>query len=337
MTALSAPRVTSPREKVVRRAAVQLAAGVKAYQGAAAMIITSGTGKGYYAPADAGKVGDVEGRFLETVDNTLGAAGAASAQIEFGHDRELVPFVNDSGAPLAAADRGGPAYALDDQTVSATVSTAIMGRLYDVDANNVAWVEVGAAFDVPDSGLSDVAPVNPSSTVASAGSSDEAARRDHKHQITVATTVAEGLMSAAQCLKLTHLAAPVVGLFDKAAADGNASDAFAEHAVYIATGNETFSALKFMPDAALTAHDTNYATLTVRKRDGAGGAASTVASVTTKITGGSGDWDAFEAVDLGTVTGGALAAGTVLTFIIAKSGGGVVVPAGKLYGVAAVA
>lgn len=336
MTALSAPRVTSPREKIVRRAAVQLAAGVKAYQGAAAMIITSGTGKGYYAPADAGKIGDVEGRFLETVDNTLGSAGAVSAQIEFGHDRELIPFVNDTGAPLAAADRGGPAYALDDQTVSATVSTAIMGRLFDVDANGVAWVEVGAAFDVPDSGLSDVAPVNPSSTAASAGSSDEAARRDHKHQITVATTVAEGLMSAAQCLKLTHLAAPVVDLHTKAV-DGNASDASAEHAVYIATGNETFSALKFMPDAALTAHDTNYATLTVKKRDGLGGAASTVASVTTKITGGSGDWDAFEAVDLGTVTGGALAAGTVLTFTIAKSGGGVVVPAGKLYGVAAVA
>ena len=116
MTALSAPRVTSPREKIVRRAAVQLAAGVKAYQGAAAMIITSGTGKGYYAPAAAGKVGDVEGRFLETVDNTLGAAGAASAQIEFGHDREIIPFVNDSGAPLAAADRGGPAYALDGKT-----------------------------------------------------------------------------------------------------------------------------------------------------------------------------------------------------------------------------
>ena len=301
------------------------------------MIITSGTGKGFYAPADAAKVGDVEGLFLETVDNTLGAAGAASARVEFGHERELLPFVNDTGTPLADSDRGGPAYALDDQTVSAAVSTVVTGRLYEIDANGVAWVEVNASFDVPEASLSNVAPVNPSSSAASAGAATTAARQDHKHQVPVATTGAEGLMSAAQCSKLTSLAAPDVMLWDKNAADGGATDATTEHVVYVATGAETFSKFYFVPDAALTADNTNYATLTVSKRDGLGGAAASVASVATKIAGGSGNWSAFQAVDLGAVTGGGLAAGTLLTIKATKTAGGVALPAGKLYGVAAVA
>jgi hypothetical protein len=141
MAALTSPRVTSPRSRTVRRISVPLAAGVKTYQGAAAMVITSGASKGYYAPADAARTGAVEGLFLETVDNTAGHDGDASAIVEFGRDRELLPFLNDVGTPLTASDRGGTAYALDDQTVSAAVSTTIMGRLFELDANGVAWVE----------------------------------------------------------------------------------------------------------------------------------------------------------------------------------------------------
>lgn len=115
--------------------------------------------------------------------------------------------------------------------------------------------------------------------------------------------------------------------------DGSASAATAESSFARADQAGTVIGLYFVPDAALTADDTNYATLTVKTRDGAGGAASTVASVTTKITGGSGDWTAFVPVSLGTLSNAALAAGALLTFTIAKSGTGVAVPAGQVVAV----
>jgi len=198
MTALITARVASPSKRIVRRAKIQLAASVKAIQGGACMVIQSGTGKGYGAPADGTKVGIVVGTFLETVDNSAGLIGALSALVEFGHDRELLPFVNDTGVPLDNTSREGPAYALDDQTVSGTVSSAITGVLFEVDANNVCWVEVDSSFDVPDGGISAVAPVDPSSTAASAGSATSSAAQDHKHHIALAVPAAEGLMSGAQ-------------------------------------------------------------------------------------------------------------------------------------------
>lgn len=86
--------------------------------------------------------------------------------------------------------------------------------------------------------------------------------------------------------------------------------------------------VRFVPDAALTANDTNYATLTAQKRDGAGGAGSTIGSQTTKITGGSGNWTAHVPVALTPSAPVAMAAGNVLTLDIAKTAAGVVVPAG---------
>jgi hypothetical protein len=117
--------------------------------------------------------------------------------------------------------------------------------------------------------------------------------------------------------------------FVKAAADGAASTATAETAFYRAPVAGTIIAAYFTPSAALTASDTDYATLSLAKRDGAGGSSAAVASKATN-TAGSGSWTAFVPVSLGTISNAALAAGNVLTLAIAKAGSGVAVPSGQL-------
>ncbi len=198
MTALTTARVASPNKRIVRRYKLDLAASVKAIQGGACMVIQSGTGQGYAAPADGTKIGKVVGVFLETIDNSAGSIGALKALVEFGHDRELTPFVNDVGNLLTHANYEGEAYTLDDQTVSGTGSSSSTGALFEVDGNGVAWVEVGSSFSVPDGSISASAPVDPSSTAASAGVATTSSAYDHKHHIALALPTAEGLMSADQ-------------------------------------------------------------------------------------------------------------------------------------------
>lgn len=80
---------------------------------------------------------------------------------------------------------------------------------------------------------------------------------------------------------------------------------------------------------AVTANDTTYATVTVAKRTGAGGA-TTLASQTTKITGGSGNLAAFVPAALtNTATSAnlAIAAGDVVTVAVAKASTGVALTA----------
>lgn len=134
-------------------------------------------------------------------------------------------------------------------------------------------------------------------------------------------------------------AAPVQGppgissgaAWDKAAADAQASDTTA-HYFFRADTARTIKAAWFIPDASLTASDTNYATLTAAIEDGAGGAVGTAASRTTKTTGGSGsgNWTAGVPVALTLGAAVSLTAGQVAKFSIAKTAAGVVVPAGRL-------
>lgn len=114
------------------------------------------------------------------------------------------------------------------------------------------------------------------------------------------------------------------------AVDAAASTTLAELVIERVPSASTVIGVYFAPSAALTADDTNYATLTVSQRDGIGGAAASVAAKTTKITGGSGDWTAFVPVSLGTLTNASLIAGSVLTLTIAKAGTGVAIPSGTL-------
>lgn len=52
------------------------------------------------------------------IDNTAGAAGDFSIDVEWVSPRYLVLMANDTVAPIAATDLGGPAYGKDATTVS---------------------------------------------------------------------------------------------------------------------------------------------------------------------------------------------------------------------------
>lgn len=118
--------------------------------------------------------------------------------------------------------------------------------------------------------------------------------------------------------------------WQKAATDGAANTATAESPVPREPLACRVVSAAYVPGGALTADDTDFATLTLRKRNGAGGSAVAIASVTTKITGGSGNWTAFVPVSLGTISNPDLLATDILTIEIAKAGSGVAVPLGYL-------
>lgn len=76
------------------------------------------------------------GRAKETVDNTSGAAGDLTIEVE----RGVFRFAN--AGDVVRANIGASAYAVDDQTVSASSATStrsIIGIIEDVDAQGV-WV-----------------------------------------------------------------------------------------------------------------------------------------------------------------------------------------------------
>lgn len=71
----------------------------------------------------------------------------------------------------------------------------------------------------------------------------------------------------------------------------------------------------------MTQSDTNYLTFTLGIRDGAGGAASTVAAKSTQVTGG-GAFLAFVPLSLGAITNATTAAGSQVTFKSVKTSAG---------------
>lgn len=124
--------------KEVWRERRPLAAGVKAYKGGLVACKA-----GFYQPATATTGARIVGRFAETVDNTSGAAGAVSAEVQFFNARTLVAFVNKPGDLLTVADRETLAYVEDDQTVRKTsAGTSAAGLVYDIEGSTV-FVEVG--------------------------------------------------------------------------------------------------------------------------------------------------------------------------------------------------
>jgi len=120
--------------------------------------------------------------------------------------------------------------------------------------------------------------------------------------------------------------------WSKDAADAAAADTLAEHA-FAGKSQDTKVVNKvfYIPDATLTAHDTDYATLEVRERLADGSDGGLIASITT-TTADSGSWAAFVAVDfnLESLAARTIAADSSLTIKIAKAASGVVVPAGRL-------
>ena len=108
-------------------------------------------------------------------------------------------------------------------------------------------------------------------------------------------------------------------------ADAAASTTTSETTLFVAQAAMTISAIKLCADAAVVANDTDYLTITIKKRDGAGGSPTTIVSATSAVTGGIAIAQ-FTKVSLGALTGGTLAAGSIVTVTIAKAGSGKALP-----------
>ena len=107
-----------------------------------------------------------------------------------------------------------------------------------------------------------------------------------------------------------------------------ASGIMAESTIWIPGVVGTITGVTLSHNANVTQSDTDYLTYTLSIRDGAGGAASTVASKTTKTTGG-GAFLAFQALSLGSITNATTTATSQITFksVIGGSGQAVTGPA----------
>lgn len=101
-----------------------------------------------------------------------------------------------------------------------------------------------------------------------------------------------------------------------------------ESTVWIPGVVGTITGATLSHNANVTQSDTHYLTYTLGIRDGAGGAAATVASKTTKTTGG-GAFLAFQALTLGSITNATTTATSQVTFkaIVGGSGQAVTGPA----------
>lgn len=113
------------------------------------------------------------------------------------------------------------------------------------------------------------------------------------------------------------------------AGDAAASTTTAETAIAYFKTAQTLSRLVVVPTGAVTASDTVYATITVAVRDGAGGAAATVATLITNVATGS--WVAFTPKTMGALTNASIPAGGVLTYAVAKASTGTQLPSFKIF------
>jgi hypothetical protein len=125
---------------------------------------------------------------------------------------------------------------------------------------------------------------------------------------------------------------PLFG-YPKQSADGSAAATTAETPIGIigaGTVGIALAAISIHPSAALTADNTNNATITVNKRTvAAPGTPVALAIATTSIAGANstGNWVAFTTFNMTLVAGAFLAPGDEITVVITKGGTGVVIPA----------
>lgn len=181
----------------------------------------------------------------------------------------------------------------------------------------------------------------PAIAVAGAvGAATKSAREDHTHAHgnqtdgalhAVATGAVAGFMAASDKTKLDGVATGATKTYEsfdvsKAIADAGAADVLPEAAWNRARASLTIAAMRLVPNGALTANDTDYASIIVRKRTAAG-AATVLATITTKTAGagGTGNWSAFASISI-TPDVTTMAADESLTVEMTKSGAGVVAP-----------
>lgn len=132
--------------------ALALAASATLYQATLVMVPLTGTDAGYCKPAAASTIPvKIVGVSTQDYDNSTGAAGAKTAEIELG----VFDFVN-SGAGVDAFDAtvtpGTPVFAADDSTVARTPGAAgtrpYAGRFVGMTGSKVL-VEVGSLAPDP--------------------------------------------------------------------------------------------------------------------------------------------------------------------------------------------
>ena len=114
--------------------------------------------------------------------------------------------------------------------------------------------------------------------------------------------------------------------FTKIAADAAANTATAETAIFRAEREIRVKHIYYVPSAAVTAHGTNYATILIDSRDGAGGSATNRATFATDTLTDD-DLTAF-VPKLLTTTDFDMDANGVLTLEITKASSGVAIAAG---------
>lgn len=135
MAALTEPRTTAKRDS--KSFGRGVAATKKIYEGS--LVCLSATG--YATPGATATTLVADGLALETVDNTSGADGALTVQVEKGTFR----FANSTaGDAITRAEIGDDCYIVDDQTVAKTnggTTRSVAGKIMDVDALGV-WVKI---------------------------------------------------------------------------------------------------------------------------------------------------------------------------------------------------
>lgn len=120
---------------------VPLAAGVKIFGGT----LVARNASGYGRPAADAAGLKVVGVAQRTVDNTGGANGAVSVDVE----KAVARLANSGTAPLGITHCEGDCYVADDSTVAATGGTNSIkaGRVLEVDPADATfvWVDVSRA------------------------------------------------------------------------------------------------------------------------------------------------------------------------------------------------
>lgn len=114
--------------------------------------------------------------------------------------------------------------------------------------------------------------------------------------------------------------------------DAAASTATAERTIYRAKNDVALTAARYTPNAAVAADASNTVQITIDKRPVAGYGTPVLAADYDSTTGQNGAMTAFTpaAFDMGSVANRTLVSGDTLTVEIAKSGTGVILPAGVL-------
>lgn len=130
--------------RLINRDVRPLAAGAKVFRGSAVAAWLSTAKAGFFDAAQAGDIAGV-GIARADVDNSAGANGDLSVEIDHLKDRWIYLFDNDATTAVVVADRESLCWFLDDHTVTgAAAGNGVAGVVYDVTSEGV-WVELRAA------------------------------------------------------------------------------------------------------------------------------------------------------------------------------------------------